>query len=1002
MSDDVETASQALLWAVAERDDAAVGAAFDRLGELHGAQVAETLKRLLPDSANQQAFIAALERLASRGQDAHAWANLSAAELVLGGVERALAAAVRARDCNPASFEAALMLCASARAQPERVLDTVADLARHDSAAAAHPEMLLHAATAELALGRFDAALVRLDAGLDAAGRAGYAGRVQYNRGAALVALARHGDAAVAFERALKLAPDARSADLARDGLVRSLSAQSKWADALPQLDAALAATADPAYRLAWLGLKVAALASLGRFDEALALLDELHDQAPDDSTRRLFRLAQARTCADGARFDDAARHFDALIESTGAEAPDRDQQQHSLRLEKAQRLSVRAIDRVLTDLDWLDRQAAAQAWPGSCDLRVAGLIAAGRHADAAAWLDALHESAPARAAHPAWQQARGEVHMKAGELDGVERCCREALARAQAGTDARGWGAALTSAVFLQRPDDILLAGARLREIDPGFVADPQVRTLLALAHLRRGELDRAIELTDEPAPPVRLLPTTRLMRAQVRGDALLQRERTDEALAALQDGIAQQALVPADAVTLATLQVLQVMRARVHLKRGAHELARDAATAAIELGGGADPMGLGSINLSGAHALRAMAEIKLGQPEAARRDAVRAIEVHAGLTNSAGFSAMARLVDTDEMRNAESSLWFTLGHVYQEDERAEESLAAYARAHRHERRGNRAAVAHGYALARTGAMKAALDVFVQAQAAAVTADDRTQGYAGQGWALLRLGRHEEAVEALQAALDARVTEPEDDPAVFEWLGLAYDALGRRGAACRAFRTAWRLTAVDKRSVNLARGVSAGELRLNRAQEALDFLDREVQAEAAGHRSLLLNRALALDALGRRAQAIDCLRRARSAGLDAARQELERLVDAPSGIGRWTQHWFGAEASRLRRWTGGALLVVAASALAAPWLQWSIEHKVEWTLLLLPAAAALAVLALPNVKSIGGEAFGLKLSAEPIGANTREAAAVALPAGFELAPGIVFATVAPGGSVGP
>ena len=186
-----------------------------------------------------------------------------------------------------------------------------------------------------------------------------------------------------------------------------------------------------------------------------------------------------------------------------------------------------------------------------------------------------------------------------------------------------------------------------------------------------------------------------------------------------------------------------------------------------------------------------------------------------------------------------------------------------------------------------------------------------------------------------------------------------------------------------DKRSANLARGVTAAELRLSNPTAALEFLDA-LPKRLKNDRTLLLNRALALDALGQRPAAIDCLVRARDAGLDSAQRELHRL-DAPAGLGRWTHHWFGAQARPGRRAGGTVLLFIAATGFGAPLFQWWLDGELDWYLLLLPSAVALVLLALPNMKSITGEAGPFKFEAEPQPATGGEAAAPAAPEGFSV-----------------
>jgi hypothetical protein len=229
---------------------------------------------------------------------------------------------------------------------------------------------------------------------------------------------------------------------------------------------------------------------------------------------------------------------------------------------------------------------------------------------------------------------------------------------------------------------------------------------------------------------------------------------------------------------------------------------------------------------------------------------------------------------------------------------------------------------------------------------------------------------------------LDARLTDRSNDPGVFEQLGIAYASLQRNEAAKRAFEIAWDLTPENKRSDNLARGITAAELCLHNPRGVLDFLDT-LPAELAKERTLQFNRALALDAVGQRRAAIRCLLAAKELGLARAQAELDRL-DAPAGLGRWTHYWFGAQTRPLRQAFGIVLVLIAATGLAAPLFQWWLNEKFDWYLLLLPSVIALVLLALPNMKSIGFEGAGVTLSVEPLSATGRDAAAVAAPESFE------------------
>jgi tetratricopeptide (TPR) repeat protein len=271
-----------------------------------------------------------------------------------------------------------------------------------------------------------------------------------------------------------------------------------------------------------------------------------------------------------------------------------------------------------------------------------------------------------------------------------------------------------------------------------------------------------------------------------------------------------------------------LHTLRAQALNQRKEFTAARDAAGAAIAAAGDASPIGgLSAFVRLAALMQRSLSLYRLGDVAAAHRDVDAAIT---GFERLRGGTVLRMMAQVPDFARFETSLWFAKGALLDADSRTDEALAAYTRAPRLERHGNVAAVARGYALARTGAFAAALEAF--------------------GGALERAGTDMERAEA------------------------------------------------------------AAELRLNDPKAALEFVDA-LPESLADERTLLFNRALALDALGRRRAAINTLVRVRDAGLERAQQELDRL-DAPTGLGRWTHHWFGGQARPGRRIAGSVLLAVA------------------------------------------------------------------------------------------
>jgi tetratricopeptide (TPR) repeat protein len=324
---------------------------------------------------------------------------------------------------------------------------------------------------------------------------------------------------------------------------------------------------------------------------------------------------------------------------------------------------------------------------------------------------------------------------------------------------------------------------------------------------------------------------------------------------------------------------------------------------------------------------------------------------------------------------------MWYVKGAVLDAEGRNDESLMAYSRSFRLERIGSKAAIAWGSGLTETGELTKSVIVFDAALVRAASAEESASALAGKGRAFVRLRRYEQAITTLQAALDVRLAEPQnDDPArrdeasvVFEHLGIAYSALNRNSAALNAFTRAWKLTPKNKRNkdkANVVRGISAALLNLDNPSTWLKEWEK-LHEELKNDSKLLFNLALALEAIGKRSEAMKHLVKAKRLGLRQAQELLERL-DQPTGLNRWTREWLGVQVSTMRRVCGWLLLIVALFGLGAPLYQWLITSKLEWYWLLIPSAAALLLFALPSLRSI--KAAGVELSAEPLSATGRDA----------------------------
>lgn len=165
----------------------------------------------------------------------------------------------------------------------------------------------------------------------------------------------------------------------------------------------------------------------------------------------------------------------------------------------------------------------------------------------------------------------------------------------------------------------------------------------------------------------------------------------------------------------------------------------------------------------------------------------------------------------------------------------------------------------------------------------------DRAEGWFVLGKALVELGRPKDAVETYREVLRRDPVFPEADYR----LARALAELGEIDAARRAYESALRTKANDARAL-----AEIGHLELNAGKlaEALDLYDRSLAADPAVAR-VHGNRAIALQRLGRKDEAIAAIRRA--AALDPEDAEVWRVYG-----GMTREAGFTAEADAARERT--------------------------------------------------------------------------------------------------
>jgi len=988
-----------LITAITAKDGKAIAEAVDNLAALPGGTGGLVIRDVVLSAGLADQMLEALSTYSNSENTARAWAHFSIGATILDRKDLAVEAARTGFKIDPADPNAAMMvvLNANERGDFQEAFNVLNDLGKRVPPAKNEPAYVLQFVSAQIGLGQPQQAVATLDAALRDLTKDGFEFDGRFLRARALRGIPeRLDEAAGAWEAAVKAGRSPDQIDRARDGLVETLMQSQKYDAALRELDVAIKNTANESRRFMWAKVRTSLLARNGDVAGALSAVDDLLKTATVPDDRLELRLSQARIATFGKLWVEAGGYFDAALAETPSTPGQTNDRADKIRIEKIQSIGGTRLDLVTADLDALDASWTKRTWPAPIDLRIVAMLAAGKGNEALTWLDEKCAKTPALANHPAAHQLRGEILIK---LKGLDEAMPEygsaATVAPEFRDDPRAWVGALMGAFIMQRWQLVVDAFEQLGKAGPEY-QDATMRMFAAQAQLRRGELETALKLTDDDVQPV--TPTVQAIRDSTRAEAQLRLGRIDEALATTDAALKRaKAGAPAD-VPPEFLLSINLLRAQALNTKEKFAEAYEAATAAIDVPdqAGASLPGLTPFVRLAAFMQRSSASYRLGNLAKAHSDVDKAITGYEQMRNS---SIVRALKTAPEFQQFEFSLWFAKGAILDAEERTEEALAAYERAERFESNGNVATLGVGYTLSGTGAFTQSLEVFDRALERATSARERSDAFAGKGRALVRLGRYEEAVAALQASLGERLTEPEKEPQVFELLGIAYDALKRNGAANRAFRRAWALTKPEKRSANLVRGITAAELRSNNPKGALKFLYEvcaeidewrrnnpdaadEPRCEIKEDNKLIFNRALALDGVGKRREAMRCLARASEAGLDQARDVLNRF-NAPDKLTRWTNDWFGMQARLPRRILGVVLVIIAVTGFGAPLFQWWTDGKIGWYLLLVPSIVALLLLALPNIKSIGYGDAKVEFSAEPLPATSREATVVAAPESF-------------------
>lgn len=991
-AEEVPTAVHNLLAAINADDAEAMATALQRIENEQGQAGAAAIAGAVVPAGLTKKLLDALAKRAESLNTADAWRQAAEAAFVLQDVDLVQRAANETLKHDPTVTNAAFMLAviANRQARYDEALKAINSLLPVVPQAKNDPYMIVQLALAQIGTNQPQTALSILDDSIDELTAAGLGFDGELLRARALrTAPERTPDALAAYKRALAVATPAQ-APSARDEYTAELIKARHFTEALTQL-ALLLEVADQSTVLGLRETRAKILAEIGDIDGAVAEVDASLGITGDPGQRVNLLLFQARLEASRQHWKESAdRYNEALKEASNQTEPGIERS--AIQLEKAQRLGPQNINLVLADLDELDTSLTGPGWPLSIDIRINGLVTAGRPEEALAWLNKRLAAAPQLADHPAAHQVRAEIDMKLGNVEAAIEQYAQAVSIPPGQSDPRAWGAALVGAITTQQWDKATAIYEQFFKTNPA-ADEAAMRVFVAVAYARNNQPEKALELTEQEES---LPPHIAALRRQARAEAQMRLGRYEAVLQTIDEDALRGAGATPDVLLAAQLMRIQALN---QLEKFAE--ARSEATRALDSfsDSASSLAGLMPLLRLSVRVQRSLACYSLAKFADAHTDINAAISEF----EQVRLTPAAKVLETaPEFTSLESSMWFAKGAVLEAENRGDESLTAFTRSFALETTGAAAAIARGNALSNVEAFTEAVDAFDVALSRVKTPKERATALAGKGLALVRLRKHEEAIGVMRAAVDARLTEPADGPAIaaanaimFEHLGIAYNALERNGAALNAFGSAWNLITENKREsrkanngpgsawnltdedrrykskANVARGIFTAHLKMGFPTTALKFFET-LPDDLRTEPTLMFNRALALMATGNRSDALEILVRAKNAGLSEAQELLERL-DRPSGLNRWTRDWFGVQASSARRRLGFALLLLAGLGLLAPFYQWWVASKLDWYWLLIPSVAALILFALPSLRSI--KAAGVELSAaEPLPATGRDA----------------------------
>jgi tetratricopeptide (TPR) repeat protein len=664
------------------------------------------------------------------------------------------------------------------------------------------------------------------------------------------------------------------------------LNTLGRWDDALADLDAYLSAA--PEAGAAW-DQKASALASLGRFPEAVTALNSAIEFAPTQPVKTRLLLLKSQYLIQTSNADSAL----TTLEEAARIDPEIEKGAQFVALQVRALLSLSKLKEA-AELIRSTKERAEVANDPSFQLFALDSLAA-------CDMDAMIEFAKSIAAQEPQKN------------NGLARWTR---------------GAALA---FLGSVNESVQELTEAKTVDPSLEKNPGFLTYYIGSLANTGQYEEAMRAADMFVTVASSLPNAHSFR----GLALANLERNEEATAEFDKAVE---LSGPDTIgkLLKSFTLVQKGGVLTAMKQWGNaietfEKARSLAEEASNFPN--------QVNALVGQALAVYGRSRTEEESAANASKLEALRL---VSNAVG---LAEHSVPDPVRAA---AWWSKGNILSLLERDEEALIAYAQARKFQPHAAGILLSLGVLYERLEDNERAIEAFSEAAKHGIQPATRAEAWLGKGRALQHLERDEEAIAACREAIALNG----ENEQILLLLGTAYSALGRHKAALAAFRRGWGLGKPHHRSAELALGVSAELLNLDRNAEARSFLEK-AEKDTTFTGQMHLNYGIALYRLKDTGAAAKALRKATQAGVPGAEEYADKL--AGGGQSRsWLDFWFGPT-PWMRKSLGCVLLVILGLALlpafltpdALCFLPW-LDLSKDWKVMLIPIVLVAALLVLP------------------------------------------------------